>query len=210
MYTLQASLQTTAKDKFRVWKQMTVKRFNNNQFSDPSLAEWAPALHRSDTGCQHHWTAGKSYTPFPPPSLTSPSPPHLPTSPPPTTEIINYYKHVSTEPGSESLICQTEMLHFIQTWNNSSQSQPSPSSLDHQFGPDVAPAILTYQSYCWPPTGCPPAPAPTSDKKQQGANTSLMKLGFKQFQQRKTSQNWDYAMNLKCCCELHTGQIIVR
>ena len=32
---------------------MTVKRFNNNQFSDPSLAEWAPALHRSAaTGCR--------------------------------------------------------------------------------------------------------------------------------------------------------------
>ena len=36
-----------AKDQSKAWKQMTVKRFNNNQFSDPSLAEWAPALHRS-------------------------------------------------------------------------------------------------------------------------------------------------------------------
>ena len=46
---------------------MTVKRFNNNQFSDPSLAEWAPALHRSAaTGCRLE-VDGKS-----PPHLSPP------------------------------------------------------------------------------------------------------------------------------------------
>ena len=64
--------QTTAKDKFRVWKQMTVKRFNNNQFSDPSLAEWAPALHRSAaTGCRLE-VDGKSPPPSPPHNNRSP------------------------------------------------------------------------------------------------------------------------------------------
>ena len=144
---------------------MTVKRFNNNQFSDPSLAEWAPALHRSAaTGC---WVQPESLM-----GKLSPSPSLVLTP----SHNNNNCKPVSV---NSSLICRAGMLHFIQTWNN--------SSLGAGQGAGTV-CIINFQTWhgrlSWHIKatadhlqGVQLCSAPTSDKKQQGANTSLMSLG---------------------------------
>ena len=143
------------------------------------------------TGCPHHWTPGKTYTPSIPPK-------------PPTNEE-NFSKHVSTAPATESLICRAEMVHFIQTWNNSSLGAAGlvciinfpgwhgqlswhiKATADHLQGVQHSQHLTKNYREPTPPL------------------TSLMNRGINNWKTlRFRSNSQDFAKNFKYCCELHT------